>query len=92
MVVVAAAAVAGVVDPFFESSTLFALLLLPFFGLMLLSFSLKKPFMSGERVGDRLLPRLESTLRFLSTAYVSNISGDWKTIQWFHLNSLDSRY
>ena len=83
VVLAAAAAVVEVVDPFFESSTLFALLLLPFLGLMLLSFSLKKPFMSGERVGDRLLPRLESTLRFLSTAWILN--GDKS--QWFSMVS-----
>ena len=43
------------------------LTLFAFLGFMLLNFSLKKPFISGDKVGERLLPRLESTL--LSTLF-----------------------
>ena len=53
-------------NPILGSSTL---TLFAFLGFMLLNFSLKKPFMSGDKVGERLLPRLESTLRFLSTLF-----------------------
>ena len=54
------------VPPILGSSTL---TLFAFLGFMLLNFSLKKPFISGDKVGERLLPRLESTLRFLSTLF-----------------------
>ena len=53
-------------NPILGSSTL---TLFAFLGFMLLNFSLKKPFISGDKVGERLLPRLESTLRFLSTLF-----------------------
>ena len=53
-------------NPILGSSTL---TLFAFLGFMLLNFSLKKPFISGDKVGERLLPRFESTLRFLSTLF-----------------------
>ena len=49
-------------NPILGSSTL---TLFAFLGFMLLNFSLKKPFISGDKVGERF----ESTLRFLSTLF-----------------------